>query len=214
MSAAIDPALQSGALAAAELALNRALALSPHGMDTLSELQGCVFALHCTAPSLQVYLHIDTNRLRLTSAYEGEVTTAVSGQASDFAELASATDAAAVLINGNLALQGDSAPLITLQNILANLDVDWEAPLVDALGDVAGHQLANGLRGFFAWRSAAHASLQRQISEFIHEEARLCPPAQELKDFSTDVDALVQRVERLTSRAERLRKRLTSLQGQ
>ena len=47
--------------------------------------------------------------------YEGPVTTSVRGVASDFAELATAKDPAATLINGRLELRGDSAPLIELQ---------------------------------------------------------------------------------------------------
>ena len=51
--------------------------------------------------------------------HEGPVTTSVRGEASDFAELATAKDPAATLINGALELQGDSAPLIELQKTLA-----------------------------------------------------------------------------------------------
>ncbi len=133
--------------------------------------------------------------------------------ASDFAELATATDPAAALINGGLALAGDSAPLIELQTLLRELDIDWEAPLVDALGDVAGHQLAQLLRGTARWGRQASASLGRQLEEFIHEEARLSPPRLELEDFFREVQDLELRVERLGSRAARLRKRLQQLRG-
>ena len=97
--------------------------------------------------------------------------------------------------------------------IWASLDMDWEAPLVDTLGDVAGHQLAQILRATIGWGSQASSSLSRQLGEFIHEEARLTPPRLELEDFYRDVQDLGQRVERLQSRTERLRRRLQKLQG-
>ena len=109
------------------------------------------------------------------------------------------------LLNGNLELVGDSAPLIDLQKVLSGLDVDWEAPLVDTLGDVAGHQVAELLRGAFRWGRQAGESLTRQLEEFIHEEARLSPPRLELEDFYREVQELGMRVERLESRARRLR---------
>ena len=211
MAETIDPALQTALLAAVEAGLNRALQLSPGGRDDLTGLQDCVFALHCTSPTMDVYLQPGA-KIRLMGNYEGPVTTSVRGSASDFAEVLAAPDMTAALINGQLELEGDSAPLIRLQQIVAGLDMDWEAPLVEALGDVAGHQLAQSLRAAYGWGSAASRSLTRQVGEFIHEEARLCPPRLELEDFYRDVRELSLRVERLESRLRRARKRLQALQ--
>ena len=117
------------------------------------------------------------------------------------------------VINGALALQGDSAPLLELQHIIASLDMDWEAPLVDTLGDVAGHQLAQTLRSLAGWGNQASRSLARQLEEFIHEEARLTPPRLELEDFYRDVQDLGMRVERLQSLVARFRRRLQKFQA-
>lgn len=213
MTTRIDPAIQTAALAALETALNHALQLAPTTHTALGKLNDSVFALHCTAPTVNAYLHIAENRIRLTSIYEGAVTTSITGEAADFSELATSEDPTATLINGGLELEGDSAPLIELQKILSTLDMDWEAPLVDTLGDVAGHQLAQMLRHIFSWGKKASQSLRRQVSEFILEEARLSPPRQELEDFYSDVNTLVQRVDRLQSRTDRLRKRIAQRQG-
>jgi ubiquinone biosynthesis protein UbiJ len=82
---------------------------------------------------------------------------------------------------------------------------------VTALGDVAGHQLAQALRAAYGWGRQASTSLGRQLDEFIHEEARLTPPRLELEDFYRDVQDLVLRVDRLRSRTERLRMRIRQL---
>ena len=213
MSKGINPTLHTAALAALETGVNRALQLAPATARELEQLQDCIFALHCTAPEVDIYLQPAAGGIRIMGIHEGPVTTSVRGEASDFAELATAKDPAATLINGALELQGDSAPLIELQKTLAALDMDWEAPLVEALGDVAGHQLAQMLRSAVGWGSQASSSLTRQLGEFIHEEARLTPPRLELEDFYRDVQDLGQRVERLQSRTERLRRRLQKLQG-
>ena len=179
----------------------------------MARLEDCVFALHCTAPSLEIYLHPGAQGIRLTGVHSGPVTTSVTGEASDFTELATSSDPTATLINGGLELEGDSAPLIELQQILATLDMDWEAPLVTTLGDVAGHQLAQMLRSAFAWGRQASASMSRQLEEFIHEEARLSPPRLEVEDFYRDVRELEHACDRLQSRTERLRQRLQTLRG-
>ncbi len=207
-----DPTLVTALLAAVESGLNRALELAPETRTRLEPFEESVFALHCESPRIDVYLRPGGSGIQLMGAYDGPVTTSVRGVASDFAELATAKDPAAALINGQLELEGDSAPLLELQAILADLDMDWEAPLVEALGDVAGHQLAQALRTTHSWGRQATASLTRQLEEFIHEEARFSPPRLELEDFYRDVQALVLRVDRLQSRVERLRKRLHTLQ--
>jgi ubiquinone biosynthesis protein UbiJ len=212
MTGAIDPALHTAGLAAIETALNRALDMAPGSKAKLAAMEDSVFALNCTAPLVEVYLQPGPDGIRLMNFYDGEVTTRVSGAASDFTDLATATDPAAALINGRLELSGDSAPLIELQKILAGLDLDWEAPLVDSLGDVAGHQLAQMLRSAYGWGKQASSGIERQLDEFIHEEARLSPPRLELEDFYKDVQALELRVDRLQSRTRRLRKRLQQLQ--
>ncbi|MFV8819068.1 ubiquinone biosynthesis accessory factor UbiJ [Haliea sp. E17] len=207
MSAQIDPTLHTAALAAVEALLNRALQLSPGGSQALAALEGQVFALHCTAPQLDAFLQPAASGVRLMGAWEGDVTTSLRGEASEFAALATADDPAAALINGGLELRGDSAALIELQKIIAGLDPDWEAPLVNTLGDVAGHQVAQMLRGGFRWGRQAGAGLSRQLAEFIQEEARLTPPRLELEDFYRDVQDLCLRVDRLNSRIARLRRK-------
>ncbi len=208
MAAGLDPTVTTAVLAALETALNQALALDPVAQRSLARLAGRTFAIECTEPTVAVYLQPGADRVRLLGFHDAPVTTRVNGTAKDFVELASSTDPAATLINGNLALQGDSAPLIELQQILGNLDLDWEAPLVETLGDVAGHQLAELLRAAFTSGQVVSRSLLRQLEEFIHEEARLSPPRLEVEDFYGDVQALEQRVERLQSRLARLRKRI------
>ncbi len=213
MKPVLDPALVTAVLAAAERVINRALALAPAGRAELDRLADKVFALHCTATPLDAYLQPGDGKVRLMGVYDGPVTTSMRGVASDFAELATARDPAAALINGRIELKGDSAPLIELQKIITSLEIDWEAPLVDALGDVAGHQLAQLLRGAHGWGLQASSGLERQLEEFIHEEARLSPPRLELEDFYRDVQQLGLQVDRLQSRTQRLRKRLQQLRG-
>jgi len=213
MTEGINPTVHTAGLATLEGLINRALTLAPRASAELAELEDCVFALECTSPALDIYLQPGRGRVRLMGFYDGPVTTRVRGAAADFTELAAADDPAASLINGALELAGDSAPLLELQQILGTLDIDWEAPLVDTLGDVVGHQLAEILRAGFSWGRQARVSLERQLEEFIHEEARLSPPRLELEDFYGDVQELSLRVERLESRSRRLRQKIAQLKA-
>ena len=204
-----DPALLAGAFGALETAINRALALAPASAKDLAEMAGTLIAIECTAPALVAFITIEPDgMLHLAGYSEQQPATRVRGTLSNFIALATAEDPAATLINSDLEIIGNSAPLIALQQIVTRMDVDWEAPLVDVLGDVAGHQLAQLLRGAFSWGGHAASSLRRQLSEFILEEGQLSPPAAELEHFYGEVQALNLRVERLQSRLQRLSKRI------
>jgi len=208
------PALHTAGLAAAEAAANAALALSPHSIEGLGELADRVVAVECTRPPLSVFVSADEHgRLQLRGVYDGPVETRITGSAEDFSELARAEDPAATLINGGLRLEGSSATLIALQRLLNDIDIDWEAPLVRGLGDVAGHQLAEMLRGAFAWSRQAGTSLQRQLREYATEEGRLAPPPRALEHFYEDVQTLSERGDRLAERVRRLRQRAEALAG-
>lgn len=204
MEARHDPAIVAGILAALETALARAMTLAPDAQQDLQELAGTVLAIEFTQPAAECYVAISSRGgISLSQHCELPVATRVRGQLEDFIRLAGSDDPAATLINSDLEVVGNTAPLLAVQAIVANLDPDWEAPLVDALGDVAGHQVAQGLRGFFKWGRSAAESLRRQLSEFILEEGRLSPPKAELDHFFKEIDALGLKVDRLQSRIKK-----------
>lgn len=207
-----DPAIVTAALAAVEAALARATALAPESQQALRQMGETLIAIEFTAPEVEVFVHIDPNgQIKLASYSEAKAAVRVRGTLESFLGLATAEDPAATLINSDIEVIGNTAPLLELQAIVTRMDIDWEAPLVSALGDVVGHQLAESLRGLFSWGEQAVSRLRRQLSEFILEEGRLSPPAAELEAFYDGVQSLSLRVDRLESRAKRLLARVEAL---
>jgi len=200
-----DPVLISAALAAAERALNQAIALAPTSHQELDALSGTLLGIEITSLDLTLYIDIVSGtEVQLMMHCERATDAFVRGSMEDFAALAASDDPAATLINGGIELEGRSTSLISLQQIISKMDVDWEAPLVEVLGDVAGHQLAQTLRRFFRWSEGARASLKRQLSEYLLEEGRLTPPKAELEFFYDSVQSLSMRVERAQQQVEKL----------
>lgn len=200
-----DPVLLSAALAAAERALNQAIALAPTSHQELDALSGTLLGIEITSLDLTLYIDIVSGtEVQLMMHCERATDAFVRGSMEDFAALAASDDPAATLINGGIELEGRSTSLINLQQTISKMDVDWEAPLVEVLGDVTGHQLAQTLRRVFRWSEGARASLQRQLSEYLLEEGRLTPPKAELEFFYDSVQSLSMRVERAQQQVEKL----------
>lgn len=205
----IDPALHTAGLSGLEFLINRALALDPATQARLAEMQGLVLAIHCQNPKLSAYCLPGTQGLELRGVVaDDQVSASVSGKLSDFVKLMQADDKAAALVNGRLAVAGDSGHFLKLQAVLADLDLDWEQALSRVFGDVASHQIGRLLRGAMSFGQDTRSTLERHVEEFIHEEARLLPPKLELENFYADVRALNSRSERLQARIQRLQQRI------
>ena len=209
-----DPAVIAGVSLAIEAVIAKALELSPGTQGRLKQLHPLDIELHCTQPSLRVFASIEEDGgVQIANYRETKATVSIEGTWRDFSRLASASDPAAALINGDIKISGDTAPLMQLQAILGELDIDWEAPIVDAIGPVLGHQLAEVIRAILSGSTTAHRRMKRQFSEFILEEGRLSPPKQELDSLFTAIDELVLRTDRIESRIKRIRKRASNLIG-
>jgi ubiquinone biosynthesis protein UbiJ len=152
--------------------------------------------------------------VRLLNHCEEKPTAFVRGSIEDFTALIASDDPAATLINSGIELQGSSASLIHLQQVISGMDIDWEAPLVERLGDVMGHQIAEALRSVFSWSEGARKSLKRQLSEYLLEEGRLTPPKLELEHFFEGVQTLSMQVERAQAKVERLMAKAASRRTQ
>jgi len=200
----IDPTLHTAALAGLEVAINGALQWDPGSRQKLAELSGHVFHFQCQAPSLSLYLLPTRERLRLCAIFEGSADTTLTGNASDFAKLAKATDPANALINGELQLQGDSSALIALQSIAKQLDLDWEAPLASLFGDVIGHGLGRGIRRGLGLGRRVMISATSALSAFLQQESELLASPPQLAFFYNEVSQLSMRADRLEARIDKL----------
>lgn len=204
-----DPAIIAGVTLALETAINETISLSLGTREALAQKSGTCIAIYCSSPEVSVYFLVnDSGTVSLQNYSEADITVSLSGSWRDFQTVAAAHDAAGALVNSNITVTGDTAALIEIQQIVSNMDIDWEAPLVASLGHVAGHQLANTLRGFWRWRTDSHRRLARQVSEFIIEEGRLSPSKHEIDAFLSDVDDIVLKVDRLESRIKRLQRQV------
>lgn len=200
----ISPTLHTAAIAALEFSVNQALKLDPATAKKLVELEGHTFHLHCSAPELSLYLIPGNDEVRLCGFFDGEADTTLTGSASEFAKLATSPDPANALINGELALHGDSHALIKLQQIGQQLDLDWEAPLAQLFGDVIGHQLGRGIRKGFGFARQVFTSLKRQVDDYMVEESELLTPRWQVERFYSEVGQLSLRAERLEARLQKL----------
>ncbi|MBE8718846.1 ubiquinone biosynthesis accessory factor UbiJ [Cellvibrio polysaccharolyticus] len=198
----MDGTLKTAGLVSLETLINKALQYDPGTRLALAQLQGQVLAVQVSQPAFTVYVQADSDGLRLNGYYEGDVTTRLRGSLPALMKLARSSRTS--FADTGVEVIGNTAALITWQNLLRNLDIDWEEALSGVLGDIAGPKLAAGLRQLVSYSTGRSSGVTRLTGEYLTEELRLLPSRQELDVFYEDVDEVRLHLDRLEARLQRL----------
>ncbi len=195
-------------ITALEKAINWALALDPELVDGLTDFADKRIAVDVEDIDLQVCLRPGPRGVALEPWRAG------SAPPADVSVGGSALTLMSLLYRGRtevdappldeVQVAGDVALLQQLLALLGRAQLDWEEWIARVAGDVAGHQLARGLRGLVEWSAAARRRFEVNVAEYLRQEAHLLPEREELAAFASDVDCLRDDVERLEQRLRRL----------
>lgn len=182
---------------------NRALHFDPETCRRLGELDGRVICLRIQrAPLEPLDFLLAPSEAGLRRVREPSVVADVTISASSvvFARLAMGRPMAA----GEIQISGDVALGQAFQRILEHVQIDWEEALSRLSGDVIAHQVARAARHAASWSQHATDTLQRDVAEYMQEEAQLLATRPEVERFLDAVDRLRADAERLGKRLERL----------
>ncbi|MFS1525118.1 SCP2 domain-containing protein [Microbulbifer sp. 2304DJ12-6] len=193
-----DPTFRAGFDVALEAAINTALQYDPATRARLQALDGRTLALDLTAPQIQCYLCIAGDQVYVRQQEDGGVTTRIGGSAISLVRLLKDPDATPAALG--VSISGSSTLLAELQGIMRDLDIDWEAPLAQVLGDIPAHTIGTVLRGASSWLSVNLNRAPAAAAETISEEWQLTPPQAAFEAFVEDLAELSLATERLEAR--------------
>ncbi len=198
----------SGFTAMLEKALNTAVSLDPETLQRLEAFAGKVIAIELQGFNLTFYLLPAADGFTLLNRYAGEADTTLSGTPLGLAEMALGPDAGRVLFSGEVTIRGDVELGQKFKRLLDDLDIDWEEQLSHLTGDIAAHKLGDLIRATGAWGQQAIGVLGRNTAEYLQQESRDLPTAEEVAAFNQEVDTLRDDVARLDARIARLQQQL------
>jgi len=193
-----------------EIALNRALQLDEHTFKQIVALQGKVIAIELTGLDITFFLAPALDGVQVLTEYEKDVNTTIRGTPISLLKTA-VSDDRKTLFKGEVVIDGDMALGKKFQKILDGLEMDWEEPLSQAIGDVAGHQVAEVIRGFSGFAKAAFNSLSMSTAEYFLEETRDVVNTVELDRFTNKVDVLRADTDRLEAKALKIKEQIKAI---
>lgn len=199
--------LTQAVLAALERGLNPILAMDAVVGRRLARLQGKVIAIDCAAPRFTLFILPAYDGLHFAAHHEAEVDCTLKAPASRLAQLALSQNKTAILHSTDVTLEGDSAALIELSDILQSLELDWEYELSRWLGPMPAALLGQFVRKGRGWTDQSHESLRQSLSDWLAEESRTLVGRREGDARFAEIDALRLTVDRLEARIDRLAQR-------
>ena len=204
-------ALQSGAFETAETLINGALKYDPATLRKMGELEGRLLLIESTMPPLKLAMETNDQGIMLHSNWQDKADTTVSGSLISIAGLAVNSASQASFSGSGVNVSGDLDLLLKINNLMAELNVDWEAILASVIGDIPAHLMADKLRKSAAMAKDVGQRAKSAAAEVAKEELRVTPTSPEFKGFSQQVRELSSGVERAAARINKSRQILSEM---
>ena len=196
------------ALKSLEATINKALEYDPSSQDSIGRLKNKVLEIECTSPSISFYVIFGAKIVHLEHHYQGTVDTALKGSALSLGSLSINGDQRVSFFDSGVTISGDQELLGQLQQLLENLDIDWETGLSDLIGDIPAQLIGQSLRSSVRWKKNILKRAVIGIIEFSQEEARLTPSLNEVIDFNEAIQHTRTEVERLAARINKIQNKM------
>ncbi len=190
---------------ALQKAMNCALILDEDMPHKIKLLEGKVLEVVVGPLNVYFFLRFQDGGVRLLACYDGTPDTVIHSSPMGLIRL-SLLPASKLrsLFNDHIRISGDMEFGQQVKALFDHIDIDWEGHLAHFTGDVVAHQIGSWVREGRAFNRRLVSSFQRSMTEYLQEECRLVPSAQEVNDFFQDIDDLGLRVERLIAHFNRL----------
>jgi ubiquinone biosynthesis protein UbiJ len=189
---------------ALEAALNRLVDLDPGTRTALGALDGRALTLDFRSTPLAMRIAVDGDRLAIGPAFGGDSALRVAAAPSALLAMALSRGRDDATTPGSVDISGDADLARRLERIAKKFEPDFDEAFARVFGDVAGFQIARGVRRALAAVRGGAEALARDTAEYLSEEGRVVVPKAEVEVFLDEVDALRERADRLEARVKRL----------
>lgn len=193
------------ALLVLETLINKCLSTDLQTLARLQELDGKTIKLDISDWNLSFYMLPKHHGIECRKTISSDPDTIISGTLQNLFKVGIAQDKHQAIKHNKIQFSGDAHTGIAMQQVLSNLDIDWEAHIANIVGDTPAHLLGQGFKKALNFGKSVVSSLQRNTDEYIHHEAKLCPTPSQLETFYQDINKLRNDVERLEAKINHLK---------
>lgn len=190
-----------------ESSINLVLKQDPNTLAKFAALQGKTLAFEFTDLDLILYLFPHTEGVQIQYSFDGTADTTLQGSTLAFINM-SLGEASESFFSGEVRIKGNIELGQRFKRILDQLDLDWEEWLSRFTGDLIAFKAGSLIRSFNAWGKDTLKTLQRDVREYVLDEAEQSPRTEEIQAFTSEISELRDQTARLEARIVRLQKKL------
>lgn len=183
-----------------ETVINRYLALDPELLDKLAAFNGKVIKIEITGLDKMFYMFPGDAGIQIVATYDGVADTVLRGSLLSLFKMGLVSNAASLLLKGEVEISGDTRLGHQFKNIMSQMDIDWSEPLAKLVGDGLAYELQQTGKNIRQWSKNTTESVSLSVSEYLQEESRDVVTRAELEIFNDAVDQLRDDVGRLQAR--------------
>lgn len=199
-------ALQSSAFEGIEHLINSALRYDPASARDLAALEGQIILVKSSMPPLSLALEPNANGIMVHSDWQDSANITIEGTLVSIASMAVNSGETKSLSGTGVNVSGDLETLRTLNIIMANLDIDWEAALAELIGDVAAHIVCANIRNSGEFRANTGKRAKTALVDAAQNQWQLTPGRADFEQLIQQVRGIATDTDRLGARVDRLRK--------
>lgn len=190
-------------LAGLTAAINRLIRTDEKTAYRVAELGDCSIAFRLKRSGYTVLARVAAGGVSLSSEpARADVT--ITGTPADFLAMAKTQRDGGALAAGRVEIEGDLAIAQQIQALMADTSIDFEGLLAARTGDVIARQVGRGVRAGISWARYAHATFERDLSEYLRFELALLPLGEEIETFVSECAEVAGDVDRLRARVQRI----------
>lgn len=192
-----------------ETASKTVFATDPDTLEKLARLAGKRIAVNIKKVDLTFYVLIETDHIAFISATD-DIDVRLKAKPSTLLKIARDGMEDAELDKGELEIEGDAIIGQRFASMLNSLDIDWEELLAQRVGDVPARIAFDFLTKAQQWQADAKTTIQKNLNEFLVEEAQIVSHASQVDHFVQAVDMIRNDTARLQARLAKIEKTVSS----
>ena len=188
--------------------LNAILRQDERALAAAEELAGKLIAIEITGTDLAVFVQFERQKVLLLRGSEARPNVTIRARPFTLIGLLLNRDGKAVGITLDMEISGDTNLAQRFQEIVRQVEIDWEEHLSHWIGDTAAHQVGRLFKTSRAYLRETRSNLGMNISEYLRYEKEILPNSEEVAEFVSAVDVLRNDMERLRQRLARLQSKI------
>jgi ubiquinone biosynthesis accessory factor UbiJ len=193
------------AYAGLEQALNHHISMAPQAKRQMAQLHGKVIALEILGTNQTMYLVPGPEMVQLLSSYEGIPDCTLQGSPMTIAQLRRPIADGSSPIPEGMQVLGDQELAQRFCSILRQIEINWEQYLSQYTGSLIATEVGKILNFADYWCDHIIDTIGQDASEYLQQEASILPARHEIEEFSSNVNLLTKRLEKLQQRISALK---------